>query len=179
MFGFPKYIRFHPRVIVNLPNLQQSLSLGKNPFDNAEPCYPQNNIAGSHLCDECGRSSVPIVGHMLMSIWWLLEQVCSLTKECQVPIRVRYKHLKNIDEHTSDSSPTDSRSFFLNWWSSMQGLETLHSCSVFLFASSQYVSTHFSQPFLREAFPILEKFQLVDQKLVIDFFQCPFTLSAS
>ena len=144
MFGFPTYISFHRRFIVNIPNLRQSLSLGMNPIDNAEPCYPQNNIVGSHLCDECKKSNVLSVCHKLLSIWRLLEQVRFPTKDMSgLPIRVRYKHLKNIGEHTSDNSPTDSRSSFLNWWSSRQGLETLYSWSVFLFATSQYLSTHF------------------------------------
>ena len=50
---------------------------------------------------------------------------------------------QTICEHTFDNSPTDSSSSFLKWWSSKQGLETLRNCSVFLFANSQYLSTHF------------------------------------
>ena len=42
-----------------------------------------------------------------------------------------------------DNSPTDSSSSCLNWWSSKQGLETWQNCSTFLFANSQYRSTHF------------------------------------
>ena len=51
--------------------------------------------------------------------------------------------LSTIWQQTSESSPTDSSSFFLNGWSSKQGLETLYNGSAFLFANSQYLSTHF------------------------------------
>ena len=57
-------------------------------------------------------------------------------------IRARYTHFKAICDHTFDNSPTDSSYSFLNWWSSKHGLETLYNCFVFLFASSQYLSTH-------------------------------------
>ena len=59
-----------------------------------------------------------------------------------LPVRAKYKHFNTICEHGCDSSPNDSSSSCLNWWSSKQGLETLYSCSVFLSASSQYVSAH-------------------------------------
>ena len=55
----------------------------------------------------------------------------------------RYKHFKTICEHTFDNSPTDWSSSFLKWWSCKQGLETLYTCSDFLFAKSQNLSTHF------------------------------------
>ena len=48
----PKYIVLTPKLILNPQGRQQSLSLGINPVDNAEPCYPHDNIVGSHLCDE-------------------------------------------------------------------------------------------------------------------------------
>ena len=43
-----------------------------------------------------------------------------------------------------DNSPTISSSsfFFKNWWSAGHGVETLYSCSTFLFANSQYLPTH-------------------------------------
>ena len=40
-----------------------------------------------------------------------------------LPIRARHKHFNTICEHTSDNSPTDSSSSFLNWWSSKQDLK--------------------------------------------------------
>ena len=68
MFDFQIYISFLTNLILNPQGLQQNLSLGINSIDNAEPCYPQDNIAGSHLCDECGKSRVLVVGHRLQSI---------------------------------------------------------------------------------------------------------------
>ena len=40
---------------------QLSLSLKINQVDNAEPCYPQDNIVGSYLCDEFVKPILPIV----------------------------------------------------------------------------------------------------------------------
>ena len=69
----------------------------------------------------------------------------------------------------------------LNGWSSEQRLETLWSCSTFLFANSQYLSTHFwacppcrksTLLFFREAFPTPIIFQLLQQKYVIRTFFC-------
>ena len=53
MFGFQRYIRLLPRLILNPRRLQQNLSLGINPVDNTEPCCPHDNIVGSKFCDEC------------------------------------------------------------------------------------------------------------------------------
>ena len=65
MFGFR---RFSPRLTSSFQGRQQSLSLGINPVDNAEPCYPHDNIVGSHLCDECKKSILPIVCRLPESI---------------------------------------------------------------------------------------------------------------
>ena len=45
-----------PKLIWSPQGRQQSLSLGINPIDNAD-----DNIIGSHLCDECTKSILPIV----------------------------------------------------------------------------------------------------------------------
>ena len=84
MFGFRKYIRFSPKLILSPQGRQQSLSLEINPVCNAEPCFPHDNIVGSHLCGECMKSNELNIGHKLLSILWLISQVCSLTKECLV-----------------------------------------------------------------------------------------------
>ena len=57
-----------PRLILNPQGHQQSLSLGINPIDNAEPCHPHDNIVGSHLCNECKKSTELNVCHELLSI---------------------------------------------------------------------------------------------------------------
>ena len=59
------------------------------------------------------------------------------------PIRAMYEHFRTVWEHTFDNSPTDFNSSSLKWWSSMQGVDTLWSCWVILFAYSQHRSTHF------------------------------------
>ena len=41
---------------MKLEGHQQNLSLGMNPIDNAEPCYPHDNMVGSQ-CDECMKSN--------------------------------------------------------------------------------------------------------------------------
>ena len=84
MFDIRKYIRFFLRLILNLQSLHHNLSPGINPTDNVEPWLPPDNIVSSHLCDECNKSNEPDVCHKLWSILWQIEQVCSLTMECQV-----------------------------------------------------------------------------------------------
>ena len=76
MFGFLKYIRLLPRLISNPHGRQQSLSLGINTVDNDMPCYPQDNIVGSHLSDECTKSILPNVCRKSRSFLLLLLQVC-------------------------------------------------------------------------------------------------------
>ena len=41
-----------------------------------------------------------------------------------LPIRVKYKHLRTIWEHTFDNSPTDFNSSSFKWWSSMHGIDS-------------------------------------------------------
>ena len=48
----------------------------KKTIDSAEPCFPYDNIAGDHLCDECRPSNELSVCHRLQSISRLLLQVC-------------------------------------------------------------------------------------------------------
>ena len=45
---FRRYTEFTLRLISRLQGRQQSLSLGKNPMDNAVPCFPHDNIDGNH-----------------------------------------------------------------------------------------------------------------------------------
>ena len=68
MFDFRKYKRFFPSVIWCLQDLQQNLSLGINPIDNAELCFPHDNIFDSPSCDACRKSDVQSVCHKLLSI---------------------------------------------------------------------------------------------------------------
>ena len=47
-------------------------------------CYPHDNIVGSHVCDECMKSILLTVCRKPESVWRLLLQICSRTRECQV-----------------------------------------------------------------------------------------------
>ena len=68
-------------------------------------CFPQNNIAGIHLFDDCTRSNAPSVCHKILSILWPHEQVCSqTTKKSRLPIRAKYRHFRTICEHTGQFS---------------------------------------------------------------------------
>ena len=69
---------------MSIQDLQQNLSLGTDPIDNAEPCFPHDNTVDSHLCDECTKSNELSFGRKLLCIWRLIEQVCLQTKECLV-----------------------------------------------------------------------------------------------
>ena len=111
-------------------------------------CFTHVNIFWIHMCDECKRSNAQHVCHTLWSILWLIVPVCLLTRECQV-----YQSVPNTSMSRQSASklwkfPTvSSSSFFLNWWSSKHGLQSLLSCSTFLFANSQYLSTQSACPF--------------------------------
>ena len=69
---------------LNLQDHQHSLSLATNPVYNAVPCFPRDNIVGNRLCDECKKSALPSVCHMLESILWVISQACWPTTRCQV-----------------------------------------------------------------------------------------------
>ena len=46
-------------------------------------CFPHNNIACIHMCDECKRSNAPNVCLKMLSILWPHEQVCPQTPKYQ------------------------------------------------------------------------------------------------
>ena len=97
-----------------------------------------------------------------------------------LPIRTKYKHCKTICEHTFDSSPTDSSSSSLKWWSSKQEVETLCNYHVFLcvpirrtslraFFACPSISNDHATVFARN-FSLPGNFQLLQQKFVIRTF---------
>ena len=53
---FQRYIGFLPRMILNLPGLQQNLSLEIDPICNVELYYQYDNTVDSCVCDECKKS---------------------------------------------------------------------------------------------------------------------------
>ena len=65
----PKYTRHLLRLTLSPQDLKQSLSLETNAVGNAVPCFPLNNVDDSHLCDECMKSTLLVVYHMLKSIF--------------------------------------------------------------------------------------------------------------
>ena len=176
MFGFQRYTRLRPRLILIPQGRKQSLSLGINPVDNAESCHPHDKIVGSHLCDECTKLILPNVCRKPESNLWLLLQNCWQTKECFIYQLVPSTSISSICENTFDNSPTDSSSSFLNWWSPRQRLSSLYNCSTF-FLPAGSISQRFLEPvlpchrttrlFLREVFLTLVTFQLLQQKYVI------------
>ena len=145
---FPKVHRIHPEVELESSRSTASPSLGTVPIENAALSYPHGFIVCEHSCEECKRSNAPSVCHKLLSISSLLVHVCLQTtftdhRISGLPIRATFQLLKTICEHTLDNSPTFFSSSILKLGSSKRRVETLYNCSVFLFASSQYLSIHF------------------------------------
>ena len=84
MFDFQRFSRFSLKRTLSPQGLQQSLSPGAIPIDNAAPCFPHDNIVGCHLCDECMKSNKLDVGHTLLSTSWWHEQARLQTEKCEV-----------------------------------------------------------------------------------------------
>ena len=173
-----KYTRFPSRLIWSLHGRPQSLSLGINPIDNAEPCFLHDNIVCGHSCDDCRLSKrAKRLSQALVHRVTARANLFTDQRMQGPPIRAKYKHSKTICEHTLDNSPTVSSSSFLKLWSSRQRVETLYNCSVFLFASSQNLRKHFvrmsslypvtSRKFLRVVSPTPVIFRLLRQWFVI------------
>ena len=57
-----------PRSRFRVLKVTRKICLEINPIDNAEPCYPDDNIAGHHLCEGCMISILPNVCQKLVSI---------------------------------------------------------------------------------------------------------------
>ena len=60
----PKIHKTLPEGFSSSQGLQENLSRETKPVDNAKQCCPHDKIVGSHLCDECMKSILPIVCHM-------------------------------------------------------------------------------------------------------------------
>ena len=106
----------HLMLILSPQNRQQSLSPENNPYLRCCAVFP--------TWQYCSNSHVV---HFVTSLANLRCQVVPFVPSTS----------------SSDNSATNSSSSCLNWWLSMEGLETLNNCSTFLFANSQYCSTHF------------------------------------
>ena len=79
LFDFKKYTRVDLILILSLQGLMQNQNLETIQVCIVVLCYPHNNIACIHLCDECTRSNASIVCLKLWSTLWPHEQVCSQT----------------------------------------------------------------------------------------------------
>ena len=173
MFDFQRCTKLRLLWILSLHDLLQSLNLEITPIDYVEPHFPHDNVGGSHSWNECRKLIVP--AHA--GVHFVTDRANLLTdhRVSGRPVRARYKHFKTTWEQTSENSPLFSSFSFLVWWSSNQGLKTLKSCSTFLFANSQYRSTHFracpsesyrrtTLKFSREVCPILVILRYIQQK---------------
>ena len=80
----PKMHKTLPRLILNPQDPLQNQNLEIVPIDIVVQFFTHENIAGSHSCNECMISILPNVCHKLVSILWLIEQLCSLTIDCLV-----------------------------------------------------------------------------------------------
>ena len=107
MYDFQICTKLPPMLISSPQGLQKNLSLATNLNDNAVLHFPRDHNDGSSLYDECMTLVLPIVSYKLVSIFWLILQVCSLTMKCLgyqfVP---GYRHVHTMCEQTSDNSPT-------------------------------------------------------------------------
>ena len=81
----PKMHRIPPDVVFESSKVSCKIrSLETNLVCIVVLCFPHNNIACIHLCDECKRWTAPNVCHKLLSTVWSHEQVCSQTTKYQV-----------------------------------------------------------------------------------------------
>ena len=107
--------------ILNLQRLVQSVSLEINPIDSAVLYYPHDNSSLVWWMFQIKRtkrlSQAPV--HFVSARAGLLTD----QKMSGLPILTEYTQFNIIREQTSASSPTDSTSSCLNWWSSRQGLD--------------------------------------------------------
>ena len=96
-----------------------------------------------------------------------------------LPVRPKYTECKTIWEHTCDTSPTDFISSCLKWWSSVQGVDILKSCSVVLVLTHN-IAPHISSHDLAshrtmkkyENSRSMEAFQFTPLKFAIRTFLC-------
>ena len=77
-------------------SLQQTRSLGINPIDDTEPSFPNDEIVGDHLYDECVLSKELSVCHMLVNFVTACVSLRTDQRMSHLPIRVNYKHCRTI-----------------------------------------------------------------------------------
>ena len=194
MFDFQRHRKNHSEVdFESSRSPAANLNLGKNQIDNAEPCFPHDNIAGSHLC-----AILPVVCHMPESILWLLLQVCWPTTECLVfrfvpntSISIQFvsklltilQMIQFLPVWIDDHPSKDSKLYFVAPLSYLPARNIVQRTFEHVLPCRRTMP-----PSLHEAFPTLVNFQLLQQKYVIQtslyipqlwFFWFAFTLSTS
>ena len=114
IIDFRKCTMFLQKWILNPQDLLQNWSLETVPICIVWQYFPHDNIVGIHVCDECMKANELNACHELLSIWWLIEQVCSRTRECQAYQFVLSTSISRQSVNIPfDNSPTDSSSSFL------------------------------------------------------------------
>ena len=92
----------HPEVDLSPQGRPQSLSLETSQVCIVVLCFPHDNIASIHLCDERMKSTLLIVCRILTD-----------RRMSGLPNRATYKVFKTICEHACEKSPTDSTCSYL------------------------------------------------------------------
>ena len=84
-------------LILSLGDLQQKQSPETILICIVVLCFPQNNIADIHLCDECKRSNAPSVCHKILSMF-VIDRANLFTDQriSGLPMCAKYKHFRTI-----------------------------------------------------------------------------------
>ena len=92
-------------------------------------CFPRNNIAWIHMCDECKRSNAKRLSQAF--VHFVTARASLFTDHkisgSTIPTCAKIEIFQNICAQTVDKSPADSFSSPPNWWSSMHGVRGLVS----------------------------------------------------
>ena len=141
---FRKCIRFRQMLILSPQDLLQNRSLETVAIHFALLCFPHDNIVWNRSCDECEKSALPSVCHMRESILWLISQACWLPQNV---------NLSNSCQVQAFQDKIVSKLLTFSYWFEFalawiddhpgKGLKLCRNCYTFLFANSQYRSTHF------------------------------------
>ena len=142
MFDFRRYLRLSLRLILSFQIRQQSVSVGTNPVCNGVPWFLHDNVDDSHSCDEYKKWTVLIVYRILESILRLILFIRSRTTRCQVVQFVPSKKIFNTIR--------EKHFWYLQliqvpfvWIDDRPNKDVKLEKCIFLFATSQYRSTHF------------------------------------
>ena len=98
MYDFQICTKVLPKLILSLQDLRQSQSPETVPTCIVVQCFPHDNIACIHSCDECMRSNVPNVCRMLLSIWVTARaNLFTDPRMSGLPMRAKHMLLQLID----------------------------------------------------------------------------------